>query len=98
MLFSLLTLASLSDTIAPVGTRPHMLNLLETPPYVIARPAITRRKLALPADPQTGKEMKFIVMATDGLWDQLRYFTYPPRLPPIPVLTQYPARKKSSAS
>ncbi|KAL1735885.1 phosphatase 2C-like domain-containing protein [Schizophyllum commune] len=61
----------LSDTIAPVGTRPHMLNLLETPPYVIARPAITHRKLALPADPSTGKEMKFIVMATDGLWDQL---------------------------
>ncbi|KAL1740104.1 phosphatase 2C-like domain-containing protein [Schizophyllum fasciatum] len=61
----------LSDTIAPVGSRPHMLKLLETPPYVIAKPVITHRKLALPADPQTGKGMKFIVMATDGLWDQL---------------------------
>ena len=91
-----LTLASLSDTIAPVGTRPHMLNLLETPPYVIARPAITHRKLALPADPQTGKEMKFIVMATDGLWDQLRCSTS--HFPACSVLTQHPARKKSSVS
>ncbi|TRM68195.1 phosphatase 2C-like domain-containing protein [Schizophyllum amplum] len=61
----------LNDTIAPIGTRPNMLRLLQTPPYVIARPAVTHRKLSLPSDPQTGKEMKFVVMATDGLWDML---------------------------
>ncbi|PWN26478.1 protein serine/threonine phosphatase 2C [Jaminaea rosea] len=40
--------------------------LLKTPPYVTARPMIQSRRIA--AD---GKQLRFIVMATDGLWDML---------------------------
>ena len=48
--------------------------LLKTPPYVTARPVITHRKLDLPASdaPVKGKStLRFVVLATDGLWDQL---------------------------
>ncbi|WVQ82583.1 hypothetical protein IAT38_004713 [Cryptococcus sp. DSM 104549] len=38
-----------------------------TPPYVTARPEVTYRKL----HPETGEQLKFIVMATDGLWDRI---------------------------
>lgn len=42
--------------------------LLQTPPYVTARPEIEWRRLPTG---QGAKQLKFIVMATDGLWDML---------------------------
>lgn len=56
--------------------------LLQTPPYVTARPEIEWRRLpssqsspgsegAATKQSQSTKELKFIVMATDGLWDML---------------------------
>ncbi|KAF8969426.1 phosphatase 2C-like domain-containing protein [Flammula alnicola] len=49
-------------------------SLFKTPPYVTARPVVTHRKMSLP--PASGsasseKSMRFLVLATDGLWDQL---------------------------
>ncbi|KAH9948406.1 protein serine/threonine phosphatase 2C [Amylocystis lapponica] len=47
---------------------------LKTPPYVTSRPEVTHRKLALPSDPsasQSKSALRFLVLATDGLWDQL---------------------------
>jgi pyruvate dehydrogenase phosphatase len=49
---------------------------LKTPPYIIARPVVTHRKLTIPpiADPNapsSNSTFRFIVLATDGLWDQL---------------------------
>ena len=42
-------------------------NGLLTPPYVTAEPVVEWRKIS-----STGaKELKFIIMATDGLWDEL---------------------------
>ncbi|WVO20711.1 uncharacterized protein IAS62_002010 [Cryptococcus decagattii] len=38
-----------------------------TPPYVTARPKVTYRKL----DSETGEKLRFIVLATDGLWDRI---------------------------
>lgn len=49
--------------------------LLKSPPYVIARPVVTHRKMSLPATdgPEPlGKRQRFLVLATDGLWDELR--------------------------
>lgn len=50
-------------------------SLLKTPPYVTARPVVTHRKLLLPSAGSTsGKSkssLRFIVLATDGLWDEL---------------------------
>jgi len=46
-------------------------SLLKTPPYVTARPVVTHRKLALGEGNPTGKPGYFLVMATDGLWDEL---------------------------
>jgi pyruvate dehydrogenase phosphatase len=47
---------------------------LKTPPYVIATPVVTHRKLSLP-NPGSSKpgssSLKFLVLATDGLWDEL---------------------------
>ncbi|KAH9943231.1 protein serine/threonine phosphatase 2C [Epithele typhae] len=49
----------------------------ETPPYVTARPVVTHRPLAflpLPADPTAPapkSALRFVVLATDGLWDEL---------------------------
>lgn len=46
----------------------------KTPPYVTAQPVITHRKLSfLPlADaPSSKSALRFIVLATDGLWDEL---------------------------
>jgi len=50
--------------------------LFKTPPYVTARPAVTHRKLsflplgdAVRAKPS--ETLRFLVLATDGLWDQL---------------------------
>ncbi|KAJ7490337.1 phosphatase 2C-like domain-containing protein [Mycena galericulata] len=44
----------------------------KTPPYVTARPVVTHRVLALPPDAPKGPgALRFIVLATDGLWDEL---------------------------
>ncbi len=46
-----------------------------TPPYVVARPVVTHRKMSLPAasgSESTEKTKRFLVLATDGLWDELR--------------------------
>lgn len=46
---------------------------LKTPPYVTSRPEITHRKLPFNSDPSSCKSsnLRFLVMATDGLWDRL---------------------------
>ncbi|KAF9464875.1 phosphatase 2C-like domain-containing protein [Collybia nuda] len=48
-------------------------SLFKTPPYVIARPVVTHRKLSFStsAERSTEKAVHFLVLATDGLWDQL---------------------------
>ena len=54
-------------------------SLLKTPPYVTARPVVTHRKMSLPAldgSPPSQKTIRFLVLATDGLWDELRYFLF----------------------
>ncbi|PSR93760.1 hypothetical protein PHLCEN_2v4655 [Hermanssonia centrifuga] len=43
--------------------------LSKTPPYVTARPVITHRKLNL--GHKSKSKLRFVVLATDGLWDQL---------------------------
>ncbi|VDB97038.1 unnamed protein product [Peniophora sp. CBMAI 1063] len=51
--------------------------LLKTPPYVIATPVVTHRKMTLPSTDTTDpskplkSSLKFVVLATDGLWDEL---------------------------
>ncbi|KAJ7584268.1 phosphatase 2C-like domain-containing protein [Mycena floridula] len=45
-------------------------NTLKTPPYVIAKPVVTHRKLSFDA-PATQGALRFVVLATDGLWDVL---------------------------
>ncbi|KAJ7129423.1 phosphatase 2C-like domain-containing protein [Mycena epipterygia] len=48
--------------------------LLKTPPYVTARPVVTHRVLNLPTlggAPPNSAALRFIVLATDGLWDEL---------------------------
>ncbi|KAE8259177.1 hypothetical protein A4X13_0g1182 [Tilletia indica] len=48
--------------------------LLETPPYVTARPEVEFRKIApglVGGGSHPERELKFVVMATDGLWDML---------------------------
>ncbi|KAH8094863.1 phosphatase 2C-like domain-containing protein [Cristinia sonorae] len=52
--------------------------LLRTPPYVTPRPVITHRKLyGLPLsspdseNPNPRSTLRFVVLATDGLWDEL---------------------------
>ncbi|KAJ7682555.1 phosphatase 2C-like domain-containing protein [Mycena polygramma] len=48
---------------------------LKTPPYVTARPVVTHRVLNLPTAsgdvPKDKAALRFIVLATDGLWDEL---------------------------
>ena len=48
---------------------------LKTPPYVTATPVVTHRKLSLPntgsSEPKPSSSLKFLVLATDGLWDEL---------------------------
>jgi pyruvate dehydrogenase phosphatase len=48
---------------------------LKTPPYVIATPVVTHRKLSLPnpgsSESKPSSSLKFLVLATDGLWDEL---------------------------
>lgn len=47
----------------------------KTPPYVTATPVVTHRKLSLPnpgsSEPKPSSSLKFLVLATDGLWDEL---------------------------
>lgn len=60
----------LTGTLLPGGkkaARPPPRGLL-TPPYVTAKPEVTWRCTASAKD---GKELRWIVMATDGLWDML---------------------------
>ncbi|KAG6910961.1 hypothetical protein DXG01_006015 [Tephrocybe rancida] len=49
--------------------------LFKTPPYVTARPVVTHRKFDFPTDTEasTSSESapRFLVLATDGLWDEL---------------------------
>jgi pyruvate dehydrogenase phosphatase len=48
--------------------------LFKTPPYVTARPVVTHRKLSFPPlDDSSENSLRFLVLATDGLWDQLRF-------------------------
>lgn len=50
--------------------------LFKTPPYVVAHPVVTHHKMSLPAPSGTDTPRKtkhFLVLATDGLWDELRY-------------------------
>jgi pyruvate dehydrogenase phosphatase len=53
---------------------------LKTPPYVTARPVVTHRVLNLPTDgaalSKDKSALRFIVLATDGLWDELRYVLF----------------------
>ena len=53
----------------------HTPSALKTPPYVIATPVVTHRKLSLPnpesSKPGSSSSLKFLVLATDGLWDEL---------------------------
>jgi pyruvate dehydrogenase phosphatase len=47
----------------------------KTPPYVTATPVVTHRKLSLPnpgsSKPESSSSLKFLILATDGLWDEL---------------------------
>ncbi|KAF5363748.1 hypothetical protein D9756_000190 [Leucocoprinus leucothites] len=51
--------------------------LFKTPPYVTARPVVTHHKFTFPSSTSTipseanQKPIRFLVLATDGLWDQL---------------------------
>ena len=53
-------------------------SLFKTPPYVTARPVVTHQKMSLPASgsPPSQKAIRFLVLATDGLWDELRYYYF----------------------
>jgi pyruvate dehydrogenase phosphatase len=65
--------ASLSQAFKGTGFRPPP-SLLKTPPYVTATPVVTHRTLGLPtpsAPHGSAPSMRFVVLATDGLWDQL---------------------------
>jgi pyruvate dehydrogenase phosphatase len=47
----------------------------KTPPYVTATPVVTHQKISLPdpgsSEPKSSSSLKFLVLATDGLWDEL---------------------------
>ena len=77
-----LALSVMQDTNGPaqfkrpflVGNGTSMRNppsLFRTPPYVNATPVVTHRKVPLSENGQPGKPNYFLVMATDGLWDEL---------------------------
>ncbi|KAF9441687.1 protein serine/threonine phosphatase 2C [Macrolepiota fuliginosa MF-IS2] len=54
-------------------------SLFKSPPYVTARPVVTHRKLTFDSSPSPPSQnsttntnpLRFLVLATDGLWDQL---------------------------
>src|ERR1700742_4891528 len=43
----------------------------KTPPYVICNPEVTRTKLASESTGMGEQHLRFLVLATDGLWDEL---------------------------
>ena len=50
-------------------------SVFKTPPYVTALPVVTHRDMSLTASdgsPPSQKAIRFLVLATDGLWDALR--------------------------
>lgn len=60
----------LNEAFVPSGAPPIRSPpaLFKTPPYVTARPEVEWRRLPTG---EGAKQLKFIVMATDGLWDEL---------------------------
>ncbi len=48
----------------------------KTPPYVTASPVVTHRKLTFDSSAPEGA-LRFVVLATDGLWDELTYVHLP---------------------
>ncbi|WWC85446.1 uncharacterized protein L201_000309 [Kwoniella dendrophila CBS 6074] len=59
---------AIADAFREEGDKPRAVrpwNL--TPPYVTAKPEVTYRKLTH----ENGEKLKFVIMATDGLWDRL---------------------------
>lgn len=44
--------------------------LSKTPPYVTAEPVVTHKRIVLP-DEGGNESLRFVVLATDGLWDKL---------------------------
>jgi pyruvate dehydrogenase phosphatase len=54
--------------------------LFKTPPYVTATPVVTHRKLNFSSDNDKNGAIRFVVLATDGLWDQLTYVFFLPIL------------------
>lgn len=47
-------------------------SLFKTPPYVTATPVVTHRKLHIPSQSESSSsQLKFLVIATDGLWDEI---------------------------
>ncbi|WVQ72334.1 hypothetical protein IAR50_001885 [Cryptococcus sp. DSM 104548] len=80
--------AAIADAFKSEGSKPRAGRPWNyTPPYVTARPEITYRKL----HPESGERLRFIVMATDGLWDRITseeaalltasYLSHPTRKP-----------------
>ncbi|WVQ94266.1 hypothetical protein IAU59_001345 [Kwoniella sp. CBS 9459] len=60
--------AAIADAFREEGDKPRPVRPWNyTPPYVTARPEVTYRKLKN----EQGEKLRFIVMATDGLWDRL---------------------------
>lgn len=88
-LTSMLPLRLVQNLLPPGTPARRAPNDLKTPPYVIADPVVTHRKLsflpeptsssantkaAVDAAPSTSdveSTLKFVVLATDGLWDEL---------------------------
>ncbi|EIW73223.1 hypothetical protein TREMEDRAFT_24534 [Tremella mesenterica DSM 1558] len=68
-----------------------------TPPYVTARPEVAYRHL----QPESGEKLRFVIMATDGLWDRMTseeatllmasYLSHPthPDIPKTDLPTQF---------
>ncbi|WVF66667.1 hypothetical protein IAT40_001408 [Kwoniella sp. CBS 6097] len=60
--------AAIADAFKEEGDKPRPVRPWNyTPPYVTARPEVTYRKLRS----AQGEKLRFIVMATDGLWDRI---------------------------
>lgn len=68
---AILNKAFLEGNNIPVRSTP---SLLKTPPYVTARPEVVHRKLSflsLDDSSKSKSSLRFVVLATDGLWDEL---------------------------
>ncbi|KAF9238747.1 phosphatase 2C-like domain-containing protein [Melanogaster broomeanus] len=67
-----LNLAFLVGNNRPMRPAP---SLFKTPPYVTATPVVTHRKFSFGDDasntPKQSSSLRFVVLATDGLWDKL---------------------------